>query len=210
MLASLDASVETALRQPTAPPPGLPAPPASDLQARLCVRNTFLDLDDSDRESIGRTYSAPGRVEGDTPRSLLDGHGFAGEGAEPTALQRALQRHAENFAGSWSLIPYDPENVGDDLARHWELLQSSSGGGSAPAPGSAIVEAARSLFEDIPPQPTRFGRAVEWRCGPYKILLGCDLVVLRSADQSDLSDFASFKLMAPNVTHPSKEEPLVR
>ncbi|CAJ1460961.1 unnamed protein product [Effrenium voratum] len=64
----------------------------------------------------------------------------------------------------------------------------------------------RSLF-DIPPQPSRFGRAVEWQCGPYKILLGCDLVVMRSEEKCDGS-FASFKMLNGLNGLPSKTERL--
>ncbi|CAK9007442.1 Erythroid differentiation-related factor 1 [Durusdinium trenchii] len=194
MLAELDPSLEMALGALGEETSSL-ASLAPELKNRLCVKNTFLDIDEgSDYESLGRAQSAPGRVDCDTPRSMISeadhlAHQTAQSGAE--AVRQQLQEHIERAANAWSLIPYEPGDTSNELAaRHWELLQCTSGKGN---PG-AVVEAVRSLFE-IPPQPSRFGRAVEWRCGPYKILLGCDLVVMQSAEKCDPTDFASFKML---------------
>lgn len=212
MLAELDPSLEMALGTSSRPAgysrPGLLAPELNSLNSRLCVKNTFLDVDEDDEnESLGRAQSAPGRVDCDTPRSMFSDDPRRLLPGDPTLVRQQLQQHADRAANAWSLIPYEPgDHFSCELAaRHWELLQCTSGKGN---PGNAVVEAVRSVF-DIPPQPSRFGRAVEWRCGPYKILLGCDLVVMHSADRCDHSDFASFKMLPPNGTGlPSRNERL--
>eukprot|EP00397_Hematodinium_sp_SG-2012_P005117 GEMP01005135.1.p1 GENE.GEMP01005135.1~~GEMP01005135.1.p1 ORF type:complete len:930 (+),score=193.06 GEMP01005135.1:60-2849(+) len=46
----------------------------------------------------------------------------------------------------------------------------------------------------LPPTPSRFGRAVEWRFGDYVILLGCDMAVYETSRPLDYSNFCSFKV----------------
>jgi len=129
-------------------------------------------------------------------------------------------------ASSWSLVrsplsqPQRSPSTepGSDLSklcgnRQLDLLQLASKQKSEYRTlDCRTLEAMRSLFagtQPIPPQPSRMGRAVEWRCGPYKILLGCDLVVFRSEEQVDVSKFASFKMLPPGgASEPSREERL--
>ncbi|CAK0868169.1 unnamed protein product, partial [Prorocentrum cordatum] len=143
-----------------------------------------------------------------------------GEGAEwslpLSPVVKRLQEHADRAASTWSLIPYQPDageasrGNGPDAAaadapgggaaaglRQTDLFRLSSGAGGGHSCGVAL-EAVRALFSGIPPQPSRMGRSFEWRCGAYRILLGCDLVVLKSDGwSSDLSDCTSFKVLPP-------------
>eukprot|EP00931_Biecheleriopsis_adriatica_P064712 TRINITY_DN39437_c0_g1_i3.p1 TRINITY_DN39437_c0_g1~~TRINITY_DN39437_c0_g1_i3.p1 ORF type:complete len:1112 (+),score=235.86 TRINITY_DN39437_c0_g1_i3:149-3484(+) len=228
MLAALDPSVEKLFLPPPGLPPPLPgprpapppelglgdlpaAPPDTDLSARLYVKNTFLDLRDEEEEPLERTRSAPACMGAATPFSP------AGSSApHRAALENDLQQRAERAASSWQLIPYEGGESGLSLScngvldkHQWDLLQCSPS--RARLSNAAALEEVRALFSDLPPQPSRFGRAVEWRCGPYKILLGCDLVVLHSADKVEPTDFASFKVLPqgePEPALPSREERL--
>lgn len=233
MLAALEPSLETQLaaRPPAealagaapGPPPGLQLP-ASELGRRLCVRNTFVDVMESDAEEAasGGAASAPARLGAATPETPLGSPRAGIEWDLPlTPVVQRLEQHAEQAANRWSLIPYQPEagesgpimptaepDSGSSIlgSRHWDLLQMASPRKAMQSTRQAL-EAVRSLYSGIPPQPSRFGRSVEWRCGPFKILLGCDLVVLRSDDKCEFSDFASFKMLPPGSTsEPSREE----
>mmetsp|Transcript_104655 Transcript_104655/g.197166 ORF Transcript_104655/g.197166 Transcript_104655/m.197166 type:complete len:1365 (+) Transcript_104655:59-4153(+) len=122
-----------------------------------------------------------------------------------------------SWQGAWSLIPYQPEvgspgaggaeGVPSIFGSQWDLLQLAS---TKKLPkGCQTLEAMRLLFSGIPPQPSRFGRAMEWRCGPYKILLGCDLVVFQTDEHHELDKFASFKMLpSSGSSSPSREERL--
>eukprot|EP00929_Paragymnodinium_shiwhaense_P007618 TRINITY_DN111527_c0_g1_i1.p1 TRINITY_DN111527_c0_g1~~TRINITY_DN111527_c0_g1_i1.p1 ORF type:complete len:1400 (+),score=334.49 TRINITY_DN111527_c0_g1_i1:633-4202(+) len=111
-------------------------------------------------------------------------------------------------------------------AMRWDLLQLAV----LPrqqllAPSCTAIEALqRALYKNsagndkIPPVPSRFGRAMEWQCGVYKILLGADMVVFRSSNDSNDSsaetipwepNFASFKMLPPGgASEPTREERL--
>mmetsp|Transcript_39131 Transcript_39131/g.92054 ORF Transcript_39131/g.92054 Transcript_39131/m.92054 type:complete len:1199 (-) Transcript_39131:92-3688(-) len=228
-LAALDSAMETALHAhaqinppptpPMRPPPGLSLPelPANCTgpNARVFVKNTFVDVvEDEERDDIGRTQSAPGRMGPDVQsqtRSVRRGASpRVSSAAWSTALAPVLQRlpkHAQRDedTGNWSLMPYAADSVAAS-ASQWDLLQLASAGNVPPR--LSIIEAMRSLHPGIPKQPSRFGRAVAWRCGPYKILLGCDLVVFRSDDKRDVSDCASFKMLPGSAAEPSREERL--
>eukprot|EP00930_Biecheleria_cincta_P085098 TRINITY_DN74515_c0_g1_i1.p1 TRINITY_DN74515_c0_g1~~TRINITY_DN74515_c0_g1_i1.p1 ORF type:complete len:1204 (-),score=206.68 TRINITY_DN74515_c0_g1_i1:141-3752(-) len=227
MLGELDPALENTLLGPLTesvppglPPPGLgdvlPAVPTTDLGERLIVKNTFLDILDDDEEDLHRTRSAPGRMGIAAPYSPA----ASPAAAVASAVQQDLQTRAERAAGSWQLIPY--QEVGDNgptaglepdssegllASKQWDLIQCNAARGCQN--NATTLEAVRSLLSDIPPQPSRFGRAVEWRCGPYKILLGCDLIVLHSADKCELSTCASFKMLPEgSCAVPSREERL--
>lgn len=231
MLAALDSSMETALVGAvfdgiTQPPVktgelALPQPPQSDLRQRICVKNTFLDvLEQEEAEVTTRTQSCPGRLGGveTAPQDKLGAWNL------PLTPLVPLLQHPDREASTWSLIPYqhEPNETGalvhaGDLSggqptilapRHWDLLQCSSRNTTLSSCSTAL-DAVRSLYSGIPPQPRRFGRSVEWRCGQYKVLLGCDLVVLHSDEKCESSEYASFKMLPPGrASEPTREEKL--
>lgn len=151
---------------------------------------------------------------------------------DPPHLQQPLpeQVHEKTDVGAWSLIPYQQPG-GDAVGEpcHHPGIQDAATNGQSSVLNrllqlatprkieprkelNRMSDAMSSLFAGIPPQPTRFGRAVEWNCGPFKVLLGCDLLVYRSDSTSPLdsgSDFASFKLLPPGRSGlPSRDERL--
>lgn len=216
----------------------LPEAPISELAPRLCVKNTFLDVEeDEDHEELARTHTAPGRMGGASPATPRSDCEWTAEHILPLSpVVQRLQQYVGSCAtlssssqapppgtesSSWSLMPYQPEaSVSPRQATSTTSLAGEPSTELAKLFGSRqlaayrtldcrTLEAMRSLFSDIPPQPSRMGRAMEWRCGPYKILLGCDLVVFRSEDQVDVSKFASFKMLPPGAAPgPTREERL--
>eukprot|EP00927_Polykrikos_kofoidii_P047624 TRINITY_DN41885_c0_g1_i1.p1 TRINITY_DN41885_c0_g1~~TRINITY_DN41885_c0_g1_i1.p1 ORF type:complete len:1360 (+),score=211.36 TRINITY_DN41885_c0_g1_i1:72-4082(+) len=216
------------------PPPGLTAKaPPSELLSRLFVKNTFLDImeeagsEGENDETLQRSWSAPPTVDGSVVCSDFVGNdsgtlsmaiGTYSSSPHQVTTSQLPSRTAEEVdtSNSWSLIPYrcnedDLQKLGDG-SQSWDLLQLAS-----PQERDSkqdlwrTFDAMRNLFKDIPPEPSRCGRAVEWQCGCYKVLLGCDMVVFRSSDfsQQSPSNLASFKMQQPGGnSEPTREQRL--
>lgn len=216
MLAAMDPSLETMLGV-TGPPPGLEMLVSDEFAASICVKNTFLDLAKDSDEELERSRSAPGRF-GREPSSPFGNrsHNFGAPG-QPSARCPVLGLPAsrppvpEDHDGAWSLIPYHERSFTSDTdivpsLAHMEVLQLAP---PSRVPSScSTLEAMRTLFSEIPPQPSRLGRAVAWRCGQYRILLGADVVVYRTNEERDFSNFASFKMLPPGGSEPSADDRL--
>lgn len=87
-----------------------------------------------------------------------------------------------------------------------ELVVAQPRSRARPTPLDAIILSLSKQNTRLPPTPSRFGRAVEWRFGDFVILLGCDMTVYASkrSDYADYRNFCSFKVLNNDACSPQR------
>jgi len=118
-----------------------------------------------------------------------DGWEFERTRSLPAKLGARDQNNNANARNKQSLLPCVP-NQRDGL----EELVVAQGEPKYTRMDDVLLSLAKENTA-LPPVPSRFGRAVEWRFGDYVILLGCDMAVYQTQPRPlEYSRFCSFKL----------------